>query len=127
MGVDTQAQNGESDKEGEVGLKVELISALEELEKCKRKNRQSNHVISNLETQLLEAKNIEDELNLQLKIRIQDFERIEEEIMQLRKRIDEESIKSKFENNSKVLDGILSIQIPSIDKSGLGYDKEKKP
>ena len=33
MGVDTQAQNGESDEEGEVDLKDELISALEELEK----------------------------------------------------------------------------------------------
>ena len=32
MGVDTQAQNGESDEEGEVDLKAELISALEELE-----------------------------------------------------------------------------------------------
>ena len=34
MGVDTQAQNGESDEEGEVDFKVELISSLEELEKC---------------------------------------------------------------------------------------------
>ena len=47
--------------------------------------------------------------------------------MQLRKRLDEEAIKSKFENNSKVLDDILSIQIPSNDKTGLGYDKVKKP
>ena len=39
MGVDTQAQNGESDEEGEVDLKDELISALEELEKCRRKNK----------------------------------------------------------------------------------------
>ena len=59
MGIDTQAQNGESDEEGVVDLKVELISALEYLEKCRRKNRESNHVISELETQLLEAKKIE--------------------------------------------------------------------
>ena len=39
MGVDTQAHNGESDEEGEVDLKAELISALEELEKCRRKNK----------------------------------------------------------------------------------------
>ena len=39
MRVDTEAQNGESDEEGEVDLKVELISALEELEKCRRKNK----------------------------------------------------------------------------------------
>ena len=46
--------------------------------------------------------------------------------MQLRKRLDEEAIKSKFENSSKFLDDSLSSQIPSSDKSGLGFDKEKK-
>ena len=91
------------------------------------KEQIANHVISELETQLLEAKNIEEDLNLQLKRRIQDYERFEEEIMHLRKRLDEEAIKSKFENNSKVLDDILSSQIPLSDKSVLGYDKEKKP
>ena len=103
MGIDTQAQNGESDEEGIVDLKDELISTLEELEKCRRKNRQSNHVISELETQMLEVKKNEEDLNLQLKRRIHDSERFEEEIMQIRKMIDEEAIKSKFENNSKVL------------------------
>ena len=39
MGIDTQAQNGESNEEGEVYLKTKLISALEEIEKCKRKNK----------------------------------------------------------------------------------------
>ena len=46
--------------------------------------------------------------------------------MHLRKKFDEESIKSKFENSSKTLDDILSSQIPSRDKSRLGYDKENK-
>ena len=64
MGIDTQAQNGESDEEGIVYLKDELISGLEELEKCRINKRQSNHAISKLETQLLEAKNIEEDLNL---------------------------------------------------------------
>ena len=66
MGIDTQAQNGESDEEGIVDLKGELISALEELEKWRVNNIQSNHVISELENQFLEAKNIEEGLNLQL-------------------------------------------------------------
>ena len=47
--------------------------------------------------------------------------------MHLRKKFDEESIRSKFENNSKNLDDILNCQRPSRDKSGLGYDKEKNP
>ena len=81
MGVDTQAQNGESDKEGEVGLKFELISALEELKKHRKKNKQSNQIISDLKTQLQEAKKIEEGLYLQLKKIIQESERLEEEIM----------------------------------------------
>ena len=58
MRVDTQAQNGESDEEGIVDLKVEPISSLEELEKCKKKNKQSNQIINELKTQLQEAKKI---------------------------------------------------------------------
>ena len=40
--------------------------------------------------------------------------------------MDEESIKTKFENNSKNLDDILSSQISSRDKIGLGYDNKMK-
>ena len=58
MGLDTQASNGDSNVEGEVDLRVELFSTLEELEKCRKKNKQSNHVISKLEAQLLDAKRI---------------------------------------------------------------------
>ena len=47
--------------------------------------------------------------------------------MQFKGKIDEGSIKSKFENRSRILDEILSIQIPSGDRSGLGFVKEMKP
>ena len=59
--------------------------------------------------------------------RLQDSEKLEKEIIQFRKGADEESIKSKFENSSRILDDILSNQIPSSDKSCLFFDKEKKP
>ena len=36
MGVETQTSDHESNVDGEVDLEVELISALEEIEKCKR-------------------------------------------------------------------------------------------
>ena len=36
--------------------------------------------------------------------------------MHLRKKLNEESIKSKFENNSRTLDEILSVQIPTSFK-----------
>ena len=39
MGIETKAQDGESYEEGEVDLEAELISALEELEKCRKKKQ----------------------------------------------------------------------------------------
>ena len=77
------------DSEGKVDLKYEPISALEELEKCRKKNKQSNQIISDLKTQLQEANKVEEDLDLQLKKRIQESERLEEEIMHLRKKFDE--------------------------------------
>ena len=70
MGLDTQASNSDSDMEGEVYLRAELVSALDELVKCRKKSRQSNLLISQLEAQLLDAKKVEEELNLQLKRKI---------------------------------------------------------
>ena len=67
MGLDTQASNSDSDVEGEVGLRAELVSALEELKKCRKKNRQSNLIISQFESQLLDSKKVEEDLNLQIK------------------------------------------------------------
>ena len=64
MGLDTQASNSDSNMEGEVDLRVELVSALEEIEKCRKNNRKSNLVINRLEAQLLDSKKVEEDLNL---------------------------------------------------------------
>ena len=64
MGLDNQTSNSDSDVEGEVDLKVELVSALEELDKSRKKNKQSNLIISQLEAQLLESQKVEKDLNL---------------------------------------------------------------
>ena len=70
MGLYIQASNNDSDVEGEVDLRAELVSAIEELEKCRKNNRQKNIIISRLESQLLDEKKVEEELSLQLKIRV---------------------------------------------------------
>ena len=88
-------------------------------------NKESNQIIINLKIQIQEAKKIEEDLELQRNKRIQDFERLEGEISLLRKKLDEETLKSKFENSSKTLDGILNSTRPSSDKTGLGYDKKR--
>ena len=47
--------------------------------------------------------------------------------MQFKRKLDDGSIKSKFENSSRILDDILSSQRPSSDRSSLGFVKEKNP
>ena len=39
MGIETQNSYDESNVEGEVDLEAELISSLEEIEKCRRRNK----------------------------------------------------------------------------------------
>ena len=127
MGLETQTSNSDSDVVGEVDPRDEVVSALEELDKSRKKNKQSNLIISQLEAQLLESQKVEKDVNLQLKQRIQEFEKLAKEITQFKRKLDEGSIKSKFENSSRILDDILSSQKPSNDKFGLGFVKEKKP
>ena len=91
------------------------------------KNNETKRIIADLKNQFLVTEKDENNLEQQLKKRIQESERLEEEIMFLRKKLDEDSIKSKFEKRSNNLDEILSVQIPSSDKSGLGFDKQNKP
>ena len=50
----------------------------------------------------------------------------EEEVTLLRNNRDEETIKTKFENSSKILYDVLRSQKPSNDKTGLGYDNERQ-
>ena len=80
-----------------------------------------------MDAQLLDSKKVEEELNLYLKRRIQEYENIAVEIMQFKRKLDEGYIKSKFENSSRILDDILSSQIPLSDRSGLGFVKGKNP
>ena len=67
---------------------------------------------------------MDQDLKLQLKRRLQESEKLTEEIMQFKRNLDEGSIKSNFENSSRILDDILSSQIPSGDRSGLGSLKK---
>ena len=96
-------------------------------EKLSKYQEETNQIIMDLKNQLQEAKKTEEDLIVLLKERIKDYEKLEKQIIQLRKGVDEKYIKSKFEKNSRILDEILSSQIPSNDKTGLGYDKVKKP
>ena len=138
MGIENK--NPEEEVEGVVDLEAELISALEELRKYKRmdkqlkikvtefeeKNYDSERMIVDLKNQLQKSNKGENSLEQQLKTREQELEKVEAEIVLLRKKIDEESFQSKFVSSSKTLDDILSCQSSSSNKTRLGYDKGMK-
>ena len=119
-------------------IEAQCMAVVDEIKKCMKINKvlkeklskyqeETNQIIMGLKNQLQEAKKTEEDLVFLLKERIQALEKLEKEIIKLRKGVDEKYMKSKFENNSRILDDILSSQIPSNDKTGLGYDKVKKP
>ena len=96
-------------------------------EKLSKYQEETNQIITDLRNLLQQTMKREEYLVVLLMKTIQDSKKIEEEIAQVREGIDEKFIKSKLENNSKILDDILNSQRSSSDKSGLGFVKEKKP
>jgi hypothetical protein len=65
-------------------------------------------------------------LNKELSEKQQMCKVLENEIVQLKGKLEKEDIKSKFENKSKILNKILSSQRSSNDRIGLGYDHSTK-
>jgi hypothetical protein len=76
-------------------------------------------MITNLKVQIEEDKIIEESLKEQLELKDRIIGNLEAEIvMTLRKDLQ----KKNMQNNSKVLDDIISSQKPHHDKLGLGYN-----
>jgi hypothetical protein len=146
MGIKTQYDNHLEDEE-EVNLEEEFIRAIEELRKSKNQNKlpreqlleieeaiksrekevsktisESNQLIIKLKTQLQETKRKEEILNKELNEKQQICKILEDEIVQLKGKLEKEDMQSKFKNSSKILNNILSSQRSSNDKTGLGYD-----
>ena len=60
------------------------------------KNNDAKRMIADLKNQVLEVERYGNNLEQQIKKRIQESKRIEEDIMHIRKKLDEESIKSSL-------------------------------
>ena len=70
-----------------------------------------------------EAKRIEDVMKFQLEEKERENQRIEMEVVGLRKKIEKSKDHVKFNEISIILDEILNCQRLSSDKSGLGFKK----
>jgi hypothetical protein len=131
----------DNDEEVVVDLEGELISALEEIDRLKTKNRKQKQLLTQFEkdskkldedfallkVELEEAKKIEDILKQQLSEKKVRCEALEEEIVKTRKEM--EKFKGLYHQNlpsikaSKELTSILNQQRNSNLKAGLGYEE----
>ena len=65
-----------------------------------------------------------ESLREQLEEKEETQEELEREIVSLRRNLEKENIKQKFDKSTETLNQIINSQRPIDDKSGLGYYKE---
>ena len=71
--------------------------------------------------QIQDANKIEERLEKYLKEKKLICEKMEAELVHLRKDLDAKFIQTRYENSSKILDEIITTQIDPSNKSGIGY------
>jgi hypothetical protein len=81
-------------------------------------------LMSNLKNQILEGNRMEEILEKSLKKKKITCERMEAELVHLRKELDAKLIQTRYENSSKILDKIITTQRDSSNKNGIGYSQE---
>jgi hypothetical protein len=128
----------DNEEEAVVDLEGELVSALEEIDRLRSKNRKLKQVLTQFEkepdeecallkVELEEAKKTEDILKQQLSEKKLRCEALEEEIVKTRKEM--EKFKGLYHQNlpsikaSEELSSILNQQRNSKLKAGLGYEE----
>jgi hypothetical protein len=82
-------------------------------------------LMNNLKKQILEANKIEESLEKSLEEKQITVERMEAEIVHLKKELDAKIIQTKSENSSKILDKIITVQRDSGNKNGIGYSQKE--
>ena len=78
-----------------------------------------------LKTQLEEAKRIEEVLKDKLNEKEEQCQKLEMEVVGLRKTSENSNACVKFRNSSIILDEILDYQRSPFDKFGIGYNSGK--
>ncbi|XP_043714642.1 uncharacterized protein LOC122663000 [Telopea speciosissima] len=125
----------EEQLEDEYDLQAELYTALKKLKVERKKIKiletqlaKESEKISRLSLIIEKTKKINEDISFILSSKIDEYTQFEEEIITLRAECKEVSVQTLEEDHhevheSIVLDEILSVQRPSNDKSGLGYEK----
>ena len=133
-GIETQTWNDESDVEGEVDLEAKLISSLEEIEKCRRRNKYLKEQLSKYKEERKskeeEVKTLQEELHnsrQQMLVSKEEVESLKQKVVEfkedVRKLKDQLTVSEKFKESTEALNKILRLQRFPRDKIGLRYDQ----
>ena len=79
-----------------------------------------------LERQLERARWKEEDLKDQLEEKDKSYQKLEAEVVELKKNVGQSEVNGKFKICSSILDEILESQRSPFDKTGLGYSKKMK-
>ena len=82
-------------------------------------------IMSSMKQKIQEANRIEEKLEESLREKQLICEKMEAELIHLRKELDTKFVKKKYENSSKILDEIITAQRNPSNKNGLGYSKKE--
>ena len=140
--VPASVNGSKSHEEIAVEEKAKLDTALTEIEKLKNENKdlkrllqicdekeyEDREEIIGLKTQLEEAKKVEDTLLQQMREKSQECERMEEEVVSLRKNLEKSQrdllMNTPLMKSSGQLDQILNAQKSPLINAGIGYEGE---
>jgi hypothetical protein len=86
----------------------------------------TKETIINLKTQIEGAKEKEESLKIQLTKKEETCHMMEMEVINLKKKNEKTKTTVKFQNNSTILDKIWNSQIPTDEKTSLGYNKKEE-
>jgi hypothetical protein len=84
-------------------------------------------IMSHLKNQILEENRMEESLEKSLKEKQITYERLEAELVHLRKELDGKIIQTRYENSSKILDKIITTQRDSSKKKWSRLFSRRKP
>ena len=120
MAAENKKTIPESEEEGEVDLVEELISALTEMKKERKKNKSFKEENVSLKTQLEEGKRKQEVMQMHMIKKEKECEKLEKEIATLRVEVNKLNKNLKI---SQVVEDIINSQRSCYDKSGRGYKK----
>ena len=106
-------------------LKIGLAKEQEEIGVDSKDLEEARWVNTDLKVQLEEAKRTYDVMKCQLEEKERENQRLEMEFVGLRKKIEKSKDHVNFNETTVILDEIIKCQMPSSNKSVLGFKKEE--